>query len=393
MMSERLWSKNFILIFLSNLLMAFAFNLLMPTIPIYLTEQLGIEASRVGIVLSSYTLGILLIRPFSGFLVDTLPRKRLYLLAVAFFGAVFFGYLFAATVALLVLVRFIHGLGWGLSSVASNTIAIDVIPSERRGEGVGYFGLALNIAMATAPIIGTLLYERWGFSALVYGCLITVAIGLAIASRLKLKPRPPVAREPLSLDRFILIKGLHAGVSFVFCAVPYGMLVSYVVLYGREISIATPTLFFVFLALGIGISRLISGRLVDRGYMHRLIAGAMVALMLSLILLSTVHDDIAFCLSALFIGISYGTMVPGFQYLFVNLAPASKRGTANSTYLISFDIGVSLGMLAGGFMASSYSLSAAYMLGSVSILFALFFYLLKVRAHFNRNRQEEAVEN
>ena len=387
-MSERLWNKNFILIFFSNLAMAFAFNLLMPTIPIYLTEKLGIEASRIGIVLSSYTLGILLIRPFSGFLVDTMPRKRLYLIALSFFSLVFLGYLFAATVMLLVLVRFVHGLGWGVTTVSSNTIAIDAIPSGRRGEGVGYFGLTLNIAMATAPIIGTLLYEKWGFPALIYGCLIASTIGMATASQLKLKPRPPEVREPVSLDRFILTKGLPAGLSFVFCALPYGMLVSYVVLYGREISIATPTLFFVFLALGIGISRLVSGRLVDKGYMHRLIAGAMIALTLSLILLSTVHDDTAFCLSALFIGISYGTMVPGFQYLFVNLAPASKRGTANSTYLISFDIGVSLGMLAGGFMASSYSLSAAYMLGAASVVLSFFFYLLKVRSHFNCNRQE-----
>ena len=387
-MSERLWNKNFILIFLSNLAMAFAFNLLLPTIPIYLTEQLGIQASKVGIVMSSYTLGILLIRPFSGFLVDTLPRKRLYLIALVFFGMVFCGYLFAATVLLMVLVRFLHGLGWGISSVAGNTIAIDSIPSHRRGEGVGYFGLTLNIAMAVAPIFGTMLYEKGGFPALIYGCLAASAVGMGFASQLKLNHRPPVAREPLSLDRFILVKGLPAGGSFIFCAIPYGMLVSYVILYGREIAISNPPLFFLFLALGIGTSRLISGRLVDKGYMHQLTAGAMIALILSLLLLSTVHDDVAFNASGYFIGVSYGTMVPGFQYLFVNLAPASKRGTANSTYLISFDIGVSLGMLLGGFMASSHSLPDAYLLGAASVAVSLAFYLLKVRSHFDKNKNE-----
>lgn len=385
-MIERLWNKNFILIFFSNLLMAFSFNLLMPTIPIYLTEVLQTPASQVGIVLSSYSLAVLFIRPFSGYFVDTLPRKPLYLLAFSAFSLVFFGYLFAATVVLLVLVRFVHGITWGLTTVTGNTIAIDVIPSSRRGEGVGYFGLTLNIAMAIAPIVGTILYEHWGFAALIYGCLSSSALGVIIASRIKPVPRPVQVHVPISLDRFILIKGIPAGISFIFCAFPYGMLVSYVVLYGKEIAISMPTLFFVFLALGIGTSRLISGRLVDRGYMHPLIGGAMIALAFSLVLLSTVHEVVIFDLSAYLIGIAYGTMVPAFQYLVVALAPASMRGTANSTYLVSFDIGVSLGMLFGGFMASAYSLSAAYLLGAASVVFSFFLYCFKVRPHFNRNK-------
>ena len=386
MIKEQLWNRNFILISLSNLLMAFSFNLLMPTIPIYLTEVLDTPASQVGIVLSSYSIAVLLIRPFSGFFVDTLPRKILYLAAFTAFSLIFGGYLFAATIVLLVLVRFIHGITWGLTAVAGNTIAIDVIPSSRRGEGVGYFGLTLNIAMAIAPIVGTFLYDCWGFSALIYGCLLSSALGVVIASRIELPLRAPKMHVPISLDRFILIKGIPAGIAFIFCAFPYGMLVSYVVLFGKEIAISTPALFFVFLALGIGTSRLISGRLVDRGYMHPLIGGAMIALAFSLVLLSTVHEVFIFNLSAYLIGIAYGTMVPAFQYLVVALAPSSMRGTANSTYLVAFDIGVSLGMLFGGFMASSYSLSEAYLLGAGSVVFAFIFYHFKVRPHFNHNK-------
>ena len=386
LMKEPLWNRNFILIFFSNLLMAFSFYLLMPTIPVYLSEVLRTPASQVGIVLSSYTIAILFVRPFSGFLVDRLPRKTLFLFAGLFFWFAFFGYLFAATVMLLVLVRFLHGLGWGVSTVAGSTIAIDVIPASRRGEGMGYFGLTLNIAMAAAPLFGTLLYEKWGISALIYGCLASAGTGLLIAGQIGLARRTPSLNMPLSFDRFILVKGIPAGVSFIFCALPYGMLVSYITLFGREIEIEKPALFFVFLALGVGISRLISGRLVDKGYIHRLIMGAMVALMLSLALLSTVHDVMVFCLSASLIGVSYGTMTPAFQYLFVALAPSSMRGTANSTYLLSFDVGLSLGMLSGGFISSFYPLSTAYLLCTGFIFLALVLYAVKVRGHFNRNR-------
>jgi MFS family permease len=146
-----LWSKNFIIACVANFLTACSFNLLMPTIPLYLTEVLNIEGSKIGIILSSYAFALLLIRPFSGFLVDLYPRKILYLIGITCFMAIFFGYYFAVTVSFFIILRFVHGLFWGLSSVSANTVAIDIIPTSRRAEGIGYFGVNMNIAMAIAP--------------------------------------------------------------------------------------------------------------------------------------------------------------------------------------------------------------------------------------------------
>ena len=144
-----LWNRNFVQCCISYFLMNFSFYLLMPTMPLYLVEVLGIDTANVGIVLSSYTIGLLCVRPFSGFLVDCFSRKPLYLLAFFVFAVMFGGYLVAATMLTIMAVRFVQGGFMGLTSVSGNTIAIDVIPSARRGEGMGFYGLTINLAMSS----------------------------------------------------------------------------------------------------------------------------------------------------------------------------------------------------------------------------------------------------
>ena len=136
-----LWNRNFVQCCISYFLMNFAFYMLMPTMPVYLVEELGISTSEVGMVLSSYTIGLLCVRPFSGYLVDCFSRKPLYVFAFTIFACLFAGYWFAMTVYTIMAVRFIQGGFMGLTSVSGNTITIDVIPSKRRGEGMGFYGL------------------------------------------------------------------------------------------------------------------------------------------------------------------------------------------------------------------------------------------------------------
>ena len=158
-----LWNRNFVQCCISYFLMNFAFYMLMPTMPVYLVEELGISTSEVVMVLSSYTIGLLCVRPFSGYLVDCFSRKPLYVFAFTIFACLFAGYWFAMTVYTIMAVRFIQGGFMGLTSVSGNTITIDVIPSKRRGEGMGFYGLTINLAMSLAPLVAVGLYDRHGF--------------------------------------------------------------------------------------------------------------------------------------------------------------------------------------------------------------------------------------
>lgn len=384
-----LWNRNFIQCCLSYFLMNFSFYMLMPTMPVYLVEVLKINPSEVGVALSSYSIGLLCVRPFSGYLVDCFSRKPLYLFAFTVFALMFTGYLFATTVLTIMAVRFIQGGFMGMTSVAGNTIAIDVIPSKRRGEGMGFYGLTINLAMSLSPLVAVAIYNRYGFHPLVLVGLTIALIGVGSVCLIRYPKREKKKRPPFSLDRFILVKALPTALAYLLSAIPYGMVVSFVVLYGKEINVSNPGYFFIFMAIGVGTARLISGCLVDHGKIHLVSISALVFLTVSFAVFALFRNEIVFFASALAIGIGFGVCVPAIQCLFVNVAPHHMRGTATSTYLTSFDFGVGIGMLAAGFIASYADLATAYLVGSACCFLSLLVYLRWVRPSYERNKVSE----
>jgi MFS family permease len=384
---EVLWNKNFIIACIANFLTACSFNLLMPTIPLYLTEVLNIESSKMGIILSSYAFALLLIRPFSGFLVDLYPRKILYLIGITCFMAVFFGYYFAVTVSFFIILRFVHGLFWGLATVSSNTVAIDIIPTTRRAEGIGYFGVNMNIAMALAPFFAIEIYEERGFAYLISVALAMGALAILVVCFIKVPKRELIEhKQPLSLDRFLLVKGIPILFNQIFITFGWGTLSAYAILYGIESGVKNAGLFFLFLSAGIIASRIISGKLVDKGHIHRVIIFAVAVVTLSFLTFALIHTVYAYNISAFFIGIGYGTLLPALQTIYIDMAPASKRGTANSTYLTGFDLGIGIGMLTGASIASSYGYENMYLLTSLLCFVGLLLYAFISRKIFDKHR-------
>ena len=387
-MDERkpgLWTRSFVFACMAHFLMSLPMNMLMPIIPVYLVEELNISSSWVGVVLASYTIGLLCVRPFSGYVVDAVKRKPLYLVAFTITTALFAGYLVAATVASIMLVRFIQGGSVGLSSVAGNTIAIDVVSPKRRGEGIGFYGLTLSLAMTLAPLLAVPVYNAFGFHTLIVICLLAALLGVIAVYNIKHVQKEKVSRPPFSLDRFILIQAIPAGISHMLCSIGYGMVVSFAVLYGKEIHVSN---FFIFMATGVGSARIFSGRMIDRGKLHLLLTSAIVGIIISLVVFATLHNVLIFFVAAFFIGIGYGVSIPAFQSLFVNVAHPNRRGTATSTYLTSLDLGMGIGMLSTGFIASVSSLSAAYLVGAFCCLLSLFVYLLYAKPSYEKYRIE-----
>lgn len=386
-MEEKLWSRDFINVSVTTFLMACSFFLLMPTIPIYLAEELKVPHAQIGLVLSSYAFALLIIRPFSGFLVDIYSRKPLYLLGLVFFVVMFIGYYFVVTVLFFVILRFIHGLFWGISTVSANTIAIDIIPSSRRAEGIGYFGVNMNIAMAIAPFIAVLIYNNYGFHTLITAAISMGCLGVSAAIFIKVPKKAKVANIPaISLDRFFLLKGWPIFINQLFLSFGWGTLVAFAVLYGKEIAIANSGVFFLFLASGIVLSRVTSGRFVDKGHLHRVMILAIGMIAIGFICFSIFHSIVLFCFSAFILGIGYGTLFPALQTIYVNMTTADKRGTANSTYLLGFDLGISMGMLLGAYIEDHYGFSNMYLFTAVLCVIALLIYQVNSRRVYDENR-------
>jgi MFS family permease len=395
-MEEKLFNKNYICLCISNFLFFFSFYLLLPVLPFFIIEQFHGSNAVIGTVISCYTLATLVVRPFSGYMMDTFKRKPLYLLALALFTAVFCGYPFATTITMLIIIRVVHGLAFGLTSVGGNTLVIDVVPSEHRGEGIGYFGVANNIAMAVGPMVGLFVYEHLSFNAIFLGCMGCSFLAALFASRIQTKVRPPVKRPPISLDRFILIKGLLAGISFTLLAFAYGQISNYIALYAKEMGLTISSgLFFTVYAVGLIVSRLFAGKMVDRGKVTQTIAlglGITVVALLGLGLchyvnaLGSTYTAIAFLLIAMCCGLGFGAAFPSFNALFINLGTNAQRGTATSTYLTTWDLGLGIGIFSGGMLAEHFSFATAYLVASGSVLISLIFFIIVVTPHYQRNK-------
>ena len=395
-MEEKLFNKHYLRLCAANFLFFFSFYLLLPVLPFFIMERFQAGHAVVGTVISCYTVATLVVRPFSGYMMDTFKRKPLYLLALIVFTALFVGYLFAATLTLLILIRFVHGLAFGLTSVGGNTLVIDVVPSEHRGEGIGYYGVANNIAMAVGPMTGLFVYEHLSFNAIVLGCMGCSFLAALFASRIHTKVRPPVKRPPISLDRFILVKGLPAGASLLMLAFAYGQISNYIALYAKEMGLVISSgLFFTVYAVGLIVSRLFSGKQVDRGKVTQTIALGLSITVLALLGLGLCHHlnriganltAGAFLAIALCCGLGFGASFPSFNTLFINLGTNAQRGTATSTYLTSWDLGLGIGIFTGGLLAEHFTFATAYLVASASVLVSLVFFLLVVKPHYQKNK-------
>lgn len=394
---DKLVSPSFCFILMANFLLFFAFYLILPILPFYLQEEFATDKSLIGFVLSCYTIAALCIRPFAGYLLDAFARRPLYLLAYFVFTSIFAGYIFATTLTLFIALRIVHGLAFGMVSVAGNTILIDILPSSRRGEGIGYYGLANNIAMSFGPMTGLFMHESVSYETIFSCSLISGTIGILMAYMVKTPYKQPVKRPPLSLDRFFLVKGIWAGIALLLLSIPYGMTTTYVAMYADEIGITVNSgLYFTLLAVGLAISRLFSGRQVDRGRVTSVITLGMYLAILSFFALAGLRHLVGWDLPfasylylgiALAQGIAFGTMFPAFNALFVNLAPNNQRGTATSTYLTSWDVGIGIGLMVGGSLAQAFgSFSWAYFFGACLTIVSVIFFVWKAGPHYNRNK-------
>ncbi len=390
MEQEKLWNSNYIKVWCSNFLMYFSFMLLTPLLPLYLSDTYGADKQIIGLVLSGYAIAALCIRPFSGFFVDSFPRKAVlllfYFLTAAFFG----GYLIAGSLTVFAIFRTLHGAPFGATGVSLSTVAIDVLPSSRRAEGIGYYGLSNNIATAISPCVAMFLFAHYhSYDMLFALSLICSLIGLIVNSTLKLKKRELIKeKSTISLDRFFMLKGWAHFLVILSVAVAYGILSTYVAIYGKEeLGITSGTgLFFTLFAVGLIISRLTGSRSLRKGMILRNASMGIIVSVSGFILFAAVHNPVGYYLAPFIIGLGNGHLWPAFQMMFINMAPNSQRGTANSTLLTSWDLGMGIGMFAGGAIAEHISYHIAFWSGTLFYVVGVIFYFTYVRGYYIRHK-------
>ena len=388
---ERLWNRNYMKVWTANFMLFFSFMVLTPLLPLYLSDTFGAGKHTIGLILSGYTLTALMMRSVSGYLVDSRPRKLVLMVCYGLFAFFFAGYFVTGwSLVLFALIRTLHGAPFGAATVANSTVAIDVLHPTRRAEGIGYYGLSNNIATALSPSVGLYIYELTGNYNLIFLiALLASALGVCINATLKLTPRELQTKsQKLSLDRFFLVKGWREGIAMVCYAYSYGVLATYLAIYGKERLgiIGGSGLFFMILSAGLILSRLIGTRTLRQGkIVHNATLGICISVF-GYILFASVAKPWAFYGSALIIGLGNGHMFPAFQNMFINLAPHSQRGTANSTLLTSWDVGMGLGIVVGGALSEAMGYGAAFYSAAMVNVFGVIYFFWQVKGNYLRNR-------
>ena len=386
-----LWNANYNKVMTANFTLFFAFYLLTPLLPLYLSETFHATKDLIGIVLSGYTVTALLFRPFSGYVVDSFPRKKVLMVCFFLFFLLFGGYLAAGSFVFFALVRTLHGGPFGALTVANSTVAIDVLPSSRRTEGIGYYGLSNNLAMAIAPSIGVFVYKyTHNFDILFWMAFIIAGLGMLVDSTVKV-PQREIIREKkkLSLDRFFLVRGWLLGANIVMFSFCYGVLSNYLAIYSKEILGITggTGTYFMLLATGLVVSRIQGSKALRNGKLTQNATQGIFLSCIGYILFVAVPTEVGYYLSALLIGLGNGHLFPAMKNMFINIAGNNERGTANSTLLTSWDFGIGVGVVFGGVIAEHFGYTAAFATVAALHVIGVLLFVFCSRDFYLRNKR------
>ena len=386
----KLWNTNYIKVMTTNFLLYFAFYLLTPLLPLYLSETFEATKDTIGIVLSGYTVAALIVRPFCGYVVDSFSRKKVLMLCLSGFAVFFAGYIAAGTILMFAICRTLHGGPFGAVTVANSTCAIDVLPSSRRNEGIGLYGLSNNFAMAIAPSIGIYLHNMVDSYMILFWIAFVVAISAVLIAWTIRLPEKDIIRnkEKLSLDRFFLTRAWLLAINIAMFGFCWGVLSNYLAIYSKEVlSITGGTgTYFALLSMGLFSSRLQGRKALSQGKLTQNAAEGMLISLVGFTLFVAIPHPVAYYLSAILIGLGNGHLYPAFLNMFVHVARHDQRGTANSSILTGWDLGFGIGCLLGGIVAEHFGYTATFWMVAAENAVSVILFFLASRQFFERRK-------
>ncbi|NOU75731.1 MFS transporter [Paenibacillus sp. LMG 31458] len=378
--SVPLWTKDFILLSLSNMLLFLGFQMLLPTLPVFVSENGG-SSTQVGLVIGLLTLSAIVIRPFAGMALDMLGRKIVLVIGSLICIAAMGGFIASATVFVVLFIRFIHGIGWGISTTSYGVIASDIIPAARRGEGMGYFGLGSTLAMALGPLAGIWIMNNFGYTLLFICCFVSTILSFVCTQfvtlpQLSKATKAQVGSANSVWSKLIEKQALFPSLLVLLLGVTYGGIVSFITLFSKETGIENVGLFFLINALSVFVIRPVSGRIFDRyGHFWIIFPGALFSIAGLLLLSLATTTGLMICAAACY-GIGFGSVQPTLQAWTINRIAPHQRGAANATFYSAFDLGIGGGGMLLGTVAGVSSYAQMYRYSVVFLAIYIVLYLL-----------------
>lgn len=379
-----LWNRSFILCLFNNLFL-FIFYFAQTTIlPIYILNELGGTLTQAGLAMTLFMLSSIAVRPFSGLIIEKLGRKKTLYLSESLFCLFAVAYIFADNLTALLVIRFLHGIWFSILTTVTVPIANDFIPAQRKGEGMGYFVMSVNLGIVLGPLLGLTLMQDFSYlfvTSILAGIIVLGFIFCFMIPIAQYIPTPQPVQRRLSLDDFMEKKALSVSVLALLISFSYASIMSYISPFADAKGLLEYAgLFFVVFAVAMMSLRPITGKIYDRKGPSYVIYPAIALFALGLALLSQIQTLTGFMLAAVCIGMGFGSVQPCLQTLAIQRAPKARIGHATSTFFTCYDIGIVLGSLLLGLMIAKYSYSFAYLVCAALTVLSLIFYAVVVNS-------------
>jgi predicted MFS family arabinose efflux permease len=381
MVKPKLWTKDFILVSTSNLFLFLTFYYLLVTLPVYALQDLQARASEAGLLITVFLIAAIIIRPFSGHAMKIIGKRNVLFISLLIFFISSALYFFPTSIHTLLVLRFFHGIGFGIATTVCGTIVADLVPDSRRGEGIGYYIMSSNLAMVLGPFLGLTIMNQWGtdimftFSTFFALCAIVFSIFIKLP-----KVQPTITEKVKSKPRFIFkdffeLSAIRISIVAALFAIVYSSILSFVSVYAKELGLLTvANLFFVVYAFVLLLTRPFTGQWYDRYGANVIIYPCIICFAIGMYILSQTTTSSLFLIAAALIGLGWGTLFPSFQTIAIQEASPERRGIATATFLSIFDFGIGLGSFIIGLAAANVEFSSLYFYCSLFILIGIAFY-------------------
>ncbi len=375
----KLWTKDFIFVCLSSFFLFLAFHSMIPTLPIYM-ERFGGGASGAGLPLAALTIGAVLTRPITGWALDVYGRKAIFFGGLLLFLIPVFFYIWMIPAYFLIFMRFFQGMGWGIGNTASNTVASDIVPLRRMGEGMGIFTLTLTLPMAVSPAISLWVLDRYSFSLLfgITSLLTLLSIMFVFFIRFPRQEKQKIKPKFNLLEK----SGIKPALVILMFTISYSSMLSFLPVYALSQNIESTGLFYTAFALATLMTRPLSGMFVDRkgekGF-NLAIATGCICICIALIIVARASLISHLIIGGILYGIGFGMGQPTIHALCIRSAPPQKRGAANATYWTAYDVGIFLGSIIWGLVVTLVGYHLMFYLNILPITIALIVHFMPYR--------------
>lgn len=358
---ETLWTRDFVLIAIINMTIFAGFNMMATSMPLYVSS-LGASDITTGLVTTFATGAALIIRAFTGILLDRVGRKGILISGIGLMAAVTLAYAVFPLVGVILALRLLHGVGWGLSSTSTSTIAADAIPRKRFAEGIGYFSLAASLAIAIAPALAIGLVQSVGILpvlAIAGGCTLLALVLSCFEHSPKVAITPQ--KQKLGLSSMFDKKALLPSGIMLLINCAFASITTFIALHGQAQGVSNISLYFTVYAIVTIISRPIIGKIIDKTGFFMPAVLSTIGVVITLTMIAFSNTIIMFCLAGVFGGLGIGTGMGTLQTMAVSSVPAERRGVATSTFLFGVDAGIALGAAIAGAFAGAFGYGTMFL--------------------------------